>query len=71
MAAAVFHGNACRLFLVLVFPMLTFGAVDFEPLAVITMVVAVSAAIMCWRPFPYPRVSFIAGWRLFASSFSR
>lgn len=56
-----FMGMRAVFFLVLVFPMLTFGAVDFEPLAVITMVVAVSAAIMCWRPFPYPRLSFISG----------
>lgn len=47
--------------LVLIFPMLTFGAVDFEPMAVITMLIAISAGLMCWRPIQYPRVSCIAG----------
>jgi hypothetical protein len=50
--------------LVLIFPMLTFGAVDFEPLAVITMLIVISAVMVCWRPIQHLRVSFIAGMAL-------
>lgn len=58
---AFFTGMRVIFSLVLAFPMLTFGAVDFEPLAIITMVMTISAAMVCWRPFLHPRVSFIAG----------
>lgn len=44
----------------LVFPMLTLGAVDFEPLAIITIVMAISAALVCCRPIPDWRVSVLA-----------
>lgn len=43
-----------------VFPMLTAGAVEFEPLAIVTMVVAASTIIVCWRPIRQPQTSRIA-----------
>jgi hypothetical protein len=58
---AFFTGMRIVFCLVLIFPMLTFGAVEFEPLAVITMVIAISAVLVCWRPIQHPRLSFIAG----------
>ena len=49
----------------LVCPMLPFRAVDFEPLAMVTMALAISALMICWRPLPHPRVSAVAGLALF------
>lgn len=58
---AFFTGMGVLFALALVFPMLTFGAVEFEPLAVITIVMTISAAMVCWRPFLHPRISWMAG----------
>lgn len=58
---AFFTGMRAIFALALIFPMLTFGAVDFEPLAVITIVMAISAVMVCLRPLQNPRISAIAG----------
>lgn len=58
---AFFTGMRVLFALALIFPMLSFGAVDFEPLAVITIVMTISAAIVCWRPLSHPRIAWMAG----------
>lgn len=45
----------------LIFPMLTFGAVELEPLAMNTLVTSVSLVLLCWRPIRQRRIAFIAG----------